>query len=230
MRWYSATGCRNEPRAPFLEEDLALANTALDFIGRARMFYGYAAELAGGGKSETISPFCAITRLRQPADSRAAARRLRLHDDPPAIRRSGVSLYLPRLAESRDERLAAIAAKAKRKPAITCGAAGLTLRFGLGTDESRERAQRAIDDLWGYTHELFDVDPLERELAQPDVDPAALADWHERIGAILGEADLALPNAEWAVRGGRQGYHTENLGHLLNEMQSVHRAHPGAAW
>ena len=221
--------------APFLEEDLALINVALDYIGRARMYYGYAAELAGDGKTE--DDFAYMRDQREFSN-------LLINELPKGdfaytmIRQLFVdvfnSLYLPRLAESKDERLAAIAAKAIKETRYHLRRSHeWTLRFGLGTDESRERAQRAIEDLWGYTHEMFESDELERELVAAGiaVDSAALKDeWQQRVTAILDEAELKLPTGEWAVRGGREGYHTENLGQLLNEMQSVHRAYPGLEW
>jgi len=224
--------CRN---APFLEEDLAMINVSLDYIGRARMFYSYAAELANDGRTE--DDFAYLRDQREFSN-------LLIHELPKGdfaysmLRQLFIDqfyiLYLPRLAESGDERLAAIAAKAVKETRYHLRRSHeWTLRFGLGTDESRERAQRAIDQLWGYTHEMFDLDALERELADAGigVDSSALKpEWEEQVTAILREAELKLPDEEWAVRGGREGYNTESLGHLLNEMQSVHRAYPGLEW
>lgn len=221
--------------APFLEEDLALINVALDYIGRARMYYGYAAELAGNGKTEDDFAY-----MRDQRDFS----NLLINELPKGdfactmIRQLFVdvfnSLYLPRLAESKDERLAAIAAKAIKETRYHLRRSHeWALRFGLGTDESRERAQRAIEELWGYTHEMFELDELEQELvaAGIGVDSSALKEeWQRQVTAILDEAELQVPTGEWAVRGGREGYHTENLGQLLNEMQSVHRAYPGLEW
>ena len=221
--------------APFLEEDLALANVALDFLGRARMYYSYAAELAGDGRTE--DDFAYMRDQREFSN-------LLINELPRGdfafsmLRQLFVdvfnNLYLARLAESSDERLAAIAAKAIKETRYHLRRSHeWALRFGLGTDESRERAQRAVDELWGYTHEMFDVDTLERALADAGigVDNAALRDeWIRQVSTILAEAELQAPTGEWAVRGGRAGYHSENLGHLLNEMQSVHRAYPGLEW
>ena len=221
--------------APFLEEDLALMNVALDYVGRARMYYGYAAELADDGRSE--DDFAYLRDQREFSN-------LLINELPRGdfafsmIRQLFIdvfnSLFLPQLAASSDERLAAIAAKAIKETRYHLRRSHeWTLRLGLGTDESRERAQRAIADLWGYTHEMFDLDGLETELAEAGigVDNGALkAEWEQRVGAILAEAGLQIPEQEWAVKGGREGYHTESLGHLLNEMQSVHRAYPGCEW
>ncbi len=221
--------------APFLEEDLALINVALDYIGRARMYYGYAAELAGDGKTEDDFAY-----MRDQRDFS----NLLINELPKGdfaytmIRQLFIdvfnNLYLPRLAESKDERLAAIAAKAIKETRYHLRRSHeWALRFGLGTDESRERAQRAIEELWGYTHEMFEPDELEKALVDAGigVDSGALKhEWQRQVTAILEEAELELPTEEWAVRGGREGYHTENLGQLLNEMQSVHRAYPGREW
>ncbi len=221
--------------APFLEEDLALINVALDYIGRARMYYGYAAELAGDGKTEDDFAY-----MRDQRDFS----NLLINELPKGdfaytmIRQLFIdvfnNLYLPRLAESKDERLAAIAAKAIKETRYHLRRSHeWALRFGLGTDESRERAQRAIEELWGYTHEMFEPDELEKALVDAGigVDSGALKhEWQRQVTAILEEAELELPTEEWAVRGGREGYHTENLGQLLNEMQSVHRAYPGLEW
>ena len=224
--------CRN---APFLEEDLALINVSLDYIGRARMFYTYAAELAADGRTE--DDFAYLRDQREFSN-------LLIHELPKGdfaytmLRQLFVdvfyNLFLPRLAESGDETLAAIAAKAIKETRYHLRRSHeWTLRLGRGTDESRQRAQHAIDDLWGYTHEMFDLDALESELAASGigVDNASLrAEWENQVGAILDEAELKIPEQQWAVKGGREGYHTESLGHLLNEMQSVHRACPGLEW
>ena len=144
------------------------------------------------------------------------------------------SLFLPQLERSRDATLAAIAAKAVKETQYHLRRSReWTLRLGLGTEESKRRSQRAIDELWGYTHELFDVDELEQQLADSGVgvDPAGLKPaWQSAVARFLGEAELQVPDVDWAVRGGRQGYHTENLGRLLAEMQSMHRAYPGLEW
>jgi ring-1,2-phenylacetyl-CoA epoxidase subunit PaaC len=224
--------CRN---APFLEEDLALMNVALDYVGRARMYYGYAAELANDGRSE--DDFAYLRDQREFSN-------LLINELPKGdfahtmLRQLFVdvfnSLFLPKLAQSADATLAAIAAKAIKETRYHLRRSHeWTLRLGLGTEESHQRAQRAIEQLWGYTDEMFDLDALESDLVEAGigVDSSGLkAEWEQQVGAILFEAELKEPEEKWAVRGGREGYHTENLGHLLNEMQSVHRAYPGLEW
>jgi len=224
--------CRN---APFLEEDLALINVALDYIGRARMYYAYAAELAGDGRSE--DDFAYLRDQRE--FSNLLISELPKGDFAHTMLRQLFvdvfnSLFLPKLAESSDATLAAIAAKAIKETRYHLRRSHeWTLRLGLGTEESHQRAQRAIDQLWGYCEEMFDLDALESDLVEAGigVDSSALkAEWEQQVSAILAAAELKEPQEKWTVKGGREGYHTENLGHLLNEMQSVHRAYPGLEW
>jgi len=221
--------------APFLEEDLALQNVALDFIGRARMFYGYAAELANDGRNEDDFAYMRDQRQYQ---------NLLLMELPRGdfaytmLRQLLVDVfnlhYLDQLQQSKDETLAAIAAKAIKETRYHLRRSHeWVLRLGLGTDESHQRAQTALDDLWGFSHELFDLDDLEQKMVDKGigVDNRGLKEiWHSDVNAILLEASLEVPENSWKVTGGREGYHTEFLGQMLNEMQSVHRANPGLEW
>ncbi len=221
--------------APFLEEDLALANTALDFIGRARMYYGYAAELADDGRDE--DDFAYLRDQRE-------YRNLLLCELPRGDFAYSMArqffidvfnrLFLEGLMQSRDERLAAIAAKAVKESRYHLRRSrDWMLRLGDGTEESHARLQKAVDDIWGFTHELFELDPLEQGLVERGiaVDTPALRDaWRQQVSETLEEATLQRPGDDWAVKGGREGYHTEYLGHLLTEMQALHRAYPGCKW
>lgn len=220
---------------PFLEEDIALSNVALDYIGRARMYYGYAAELDQDGRTEDDFAYLRDERTFQ---------NLLIHELPrgdfafSTARQLLVdvfnSLYLPQLVRSQDKTLAAIAGKAIKETQYHLRRSrDWTLRLGDGTEESHQRMQKAIDALWGYTPELFELDVLEQQLVDAGiaVDSSALKqEWLKQVSEILEEATLSCPEESWAVRGGRAGYHTENLGHLLTEMQSLHRAHPGCEW
>lgn len=221
--------------APFLEEDLALQNVALDFIGRARMYYNYAAELADDGRDEDDFAYMRDHREYQnlllmelPRGDFAYTMVRQLLVDVYNL------LYLEQLLKSKDETIAAIAAKAIKESRYHLRRSHeWMLRLGVGSEESHARAQAAIDDIWGFTHELFDVDELEQQMidAGIGVDSVQLKDgWTREVSDILREATLELPETEWAVRGGRDGYHTEYLGQMLNEMQSVHRAYPGQKW
>ncbi|MDX2421140.1 MAG: phenylacetate-CoA oxygenase subunit PaaC [Amphritea sp.] len=220
---------------PFLEEDIAYGNVALDYIGRARMFYTYAAELADDGRDEDDFAYMRNDReyhnlllLELPKGDFAYSQVRQLFADV------YYTLMLPQLLQSKDERLAAIAAKAIKETKYHLRRSrDWVLRLGEGTDESHRRAQKALDQLWGYTHELFDMDETEQLLADAGigVDVSKLRDdWLAMVTEIVTNATLSVPEDSWAVRGGRIGYHTENLGHMLTEMQIVHRSHPGCKW
>ncbi len=220
---------------PFLEEDLALTNVALDFIGRARMFYGYAAELAGGD--------CTEDTLAYQRDCREFSNLL-LHELPIGdfaftmarqyLLDEYTLAFMQQLLQSADATLAAIAAKSVKESRYHLRRSReWMLRLGDGTPESHQRLQRALEELWGYTHELFDLDALEQGLVEAGiaVDSKALRPaWERAVSATLAEAKLAMPEAQWAVRGGRKGEHTESLGHLLSELQFLQRAYPGLSW
>lgn len=220
---------------PFLEEDIATINTALDFIGRARMFLSYAAELEGAGRSEDD---LAYTR-----DCREF-KNLLIHELPrgdfafTTVRQFLVDacnvLFFEALCESSDPQLAAIAAKSVKECRYHLRRShDWLLRLGDGTEESRRRCQDALDDLWGYTDELFAMDALEQALldAGVAVDRVALKErWLPLVSAAIDEATLQLPALPALPGGGREGIHTEHLGHLLAELQFVQRAYPGLQW
>lgn len=220
---------------PFLEEDLALQNVALDYVGRARMYFTYAAELEGEGRTE--DDFAYLRDERQYTN--LLINELPRGDFAYTMARQLFvdvfnTFYLEQLAQSQDTTLAAIAAKAIKETRYHLRRSHeWALRLGDGTEESHQRMQRAVDNLWGYTHEMFDVDDLERQLIDVGVavDSAVLRpQWLAKVSAVLSEATLVVPEDSWVVRGGRVGYHTENLGHLLTEMQFLQRAHVGVVW
>lgn len=227
-----AEWCRN---GPFLEEDLALSNVALDFIGRARLFYAYAAELEGGRRSEDDLAFLRdcrefrnllITELPRGDFAFTMTRQLILD--------VFYTEFLERLQGSADARLAAIAAKAAKETRYHLRRSrDWTLRLGDGTEESHDRMQKAVDELWGYTAELFEMSEEESALAAAGiaVDRSGLrASWQAAVQDVLAEATLAPPQDDWSISGGREGIHTEHLGYLLAEMQFMQRAYPGLQW
>lgn len=221
--------------APALEEDLGLANTALDLIGQARLLYTYAAEVEGRGRTEDDFAF-----LREERDYR----NLTLVEQPNGdfgqtiVRQVlfdawQLELY-ERLQHSSDARLAAIAAKGLKETRYHLRYSGSWLvRLGDGTSESHARVKQALDRLWPFTRELFDEDDADRALVVAGVAPALAAverAWSERIDTLLAEATLGRPGNTPFRWFGRRGVHTEHLGFILAEMQHLPRAFPGARW
>ena len=221
--------------APALEEDLGLANTALDLIGQARHLYSYAAEVEGRGRTEDDFAFLRaerdyrnLTLVEQPnGDFGQTIVRQVLFDA------WQLELY-ERLQHSSDSRLAAIAAKGLKETRYHFRYSGSWLvRLGDGTAESHARVQAALERLWPFTRELFDEDDADRELAVAGLTPALPAierAWSDRIDAVLAEATLARPANTPFRWFGRRGVHTEHLGYILAEMQHLPRTYPGARW
>lgn len=221
--------------APVLEEEMALANIGLDLIGAARSLYTYAGEVEAKGRNEDQ-----LAYLRDAT----AYRNLLLAELPNGdfafsiarltIYSAFMTPYWEALAASRDATLSAIAAKSVKESRYHLRHAGQWLiRLGDGTEESKRRAAAALAELWPYTGEMFAIDGAEGELAKAGlaVDRAALRPiWSETLGRILAEATLHMPKDGWMQSGGRSGRHTEHLGHMLAEMQSLQRAYPGAKW
>ena len=130
--------------------------------------------------------------------------------------------------------LAAIAAKAIKESRYHLRRSEQWIkRLGDGTGESHDRIQRAFNDVWGYTHELFEVDKIEESLINQGIAvdrPALKTDWERCVQSVLNEATLDTPDGQWSIRGGRAGLHTEHLGYLLAELQFMQRAYPGLEW
>ncbi len=221
--------------APMLEEDLALANIALDLIGQARSLYAHAATVENAGRTEDDYAY-----RRDPHQFR----NLLLVEQPNGdfahtiIRQYLYSAFAhpfwQAMARSTDATLAAIAAKSVPEAAYHLRhAAEWTIRLGDGTDESHRRAQDALDALFPYTGEIFAPSAFETDLIGKGIliDPATLRPaWTNVVDQILAEAGLAKPQSAWMQSGGRRGRHSEHLGHLLAEMQILPRSYPGAIW
>lgn len=221
--------------APALEEDLGLANVSLDLLGQARHLLTHAGELEGRGRSEDDlaylrdeSEYLNLTLVEQPnGDFAQTIARQFLFDA------WQLGLY-EALQSSSDAKLAAIAAKAFKETRYHLRySSGWLVRLGDGTAESRVRCQEALERLWPYTNELFEADDVDREAAVAGIgpEPAALEPgWSARVDEVLAQATLARPERTPFAWFGKQGRHGEQLGYLLAEMQSLHRAHPGATW
>jgi ring-1,2-phenylacetyl-CoA epoxidase subunit PaaC len=221
--------------APMLEEDMALSNIALDLIGQARELYSYAGRVEGRGCGEDQLAYLREERdyqnlllVEQPNGdfARTIARQLfySAFADP----------YWRAMMRSIDPTLAAIAAKSEKESAYHIRhCSEWIIRLGDGTDESHRRAQDAVDALWPFAGELFDVDAAERSLIEAGIaiDPLSLREtWQSTIGSVLREATLTQPSNNWVQRGGRSGRHSEHLGHLLADLQYMQRTYPGQTW
>lgn len=221
--------------APALEEDMALANLALDLIGQARLLLAHAGEVEGRGRDEDAlaflrdgEDFLNLTLAEQPNGDFAhtIVRQLLLdawqHE-----------LYAA-LCASRDARLAEIAAKALKETRYHLRfSSGWLVRLGDGTEESHARAQAALEALWRFTTELFAPDETDLAIAAagigPDLD-ALRPRWSARIDEVLAEATLRRPPDVAYSWHGKRGQHSEHLGRLLAEMQYLQRTYPGAKW
>ena len=212
--------------APILEEDIALANIALDLIGQANLFYGLvgdpdqlaylrdAIDYHNALMVELPKGDFAFTIMRQFLFSAAALS------------------HMEALARSTNADLAGVAAKAAKETRYHVRHAGdWVLKLGDGTEESHRRAQDALTALWRYTGELFLMDAVDEALIADGVAPRLDATrWRETVTDVITRATLTVPDEGYMQRGGRHGRHTEALGHLLSEMQILQRSHPGAKW
>ena len=221
--------------APILEEDIALSNFALDFVGQASALLTLAGEAEGQGRDADALAF-----LRDEYQFRNAHLvELPIGDFAFTIVRQYLfdawdQLLLARLAASGLGSLAGIAAKALKEATYHARhTAAWVVRLGDGTDESHRRAQDALEQLWSFATELFQMDDVDRAMVEQGIgaDVASLhTPWELTVRDTLARATLTAPTDTRTVTGGRRGRHTEYLGHMLAEMQILPRSHPGAKW
>jgi len=222
--------------APVLEEDIALANTALDLIGQTQMWLGLAAEVEGQGRSaddlaflRDVWDFRNLLLVEQPnGDFGQTILRQFLFD-------AWHIEMLTRLTESRDDRIAAIAAKSVKEATYHLErSADTVIGLGDGTEESHIRMQAALDKLWPYVAEMVEGDEVDAAMAEAGIAPSpedTRAPVLDRMHAVLAEATLTIPETRYTQLGGKSGArHSEHLGHLLTQMQWLQRAYPGATW
>lgn len=222
-------------RGPTLEEDIALSNLGLDLIGQARLFYALAGETEGRGRSEDdlayfrdAGEFRNLLLVEQPNGDFALT--MLRH----VLYASLVHPYFAALAGSTERRLAEIGAKAVKEMAYHVRhSAEWVIRLGDGTDESHRRVATALETLWPFTAELFEMDAGERRLAASGIVPdrsVLRATWDQTIDRVFAEARLRRPSDLAMETGGRSGRHSAHLRETLADMQSLARAHPGAVW
>jgi ring-1,2-phenylacetyl-CoA epoxidase subunit PaaC len=221
---------------PFLEEDIALTNIALDYVGQARMMLTYAGQVEGKNRTEddfaylrTHEQFRNALLVEQPNGDFANTIVRQLY--------YSVFVYLlySELKNSKDETFSGFAEKALKE--ITYHVrhcSEWTLRLGDGTEESKTRMQNAVDLLFPFTGDLFATTEgdqlLQKENIIPDI-PALKTKWMEMISDVLTRATLTVPDANtWQQSGSRMGKHSEHLSYIVEEMQSITRVFPGAQW
>ena len=222
--------------APVLEEDIALANIALDLIGQTQMWLGLAAEVEGKDRSaddlamlRDVWDFRNVLLVEQPnGDFGQTMMRQFLFD-------AWHLAMLTALTKSSHTQIAAIAAKSVKEVQYHVERSGDTvIGLGDGTSESHQRMQNALNLLWPYIGEMFVSDPVDDAMAAAGIAPD-LAELRGQFDAhvrpVLGEATLAIPEGSFAHKGGKSGFqHSEHLGHMLTQMQWLQRAYPGASW
>jgi ring-1,2-phenylacetyl-CoA epoxidase subunit PaaC len=220
---------------PILEEDIALANIALDLIGQATLYLKLAAETEGKGRSEDD-----LAYFRDAIEYR----NVQMVELPKGdyafttVRQFFFDVFsyhvLEELQSSGNSEIAGIAAKGFKEVRYHVRhSSEWVLRMGDGTEESHSRAQKAVNELWRFTAEMFQADAVDRAMKDEgigaDLD-AIKPKWDSVVTDVLNRATLAIPSDPPAMTGGRRGRHTEHLGHMLSEMQIVARSHPGAEW
>lgn len=222
-------------KGPILEEDLALTNMALDHIGRAQAFLGYAAQVEGKNKTADDLAYKRAERsfynnliMELPDKDFAAtiARQLLVS--------TFEYLLYTELMKSKDETIAAIAAKAVKEVRYHLAhSSDWTCRLGEGTDISHEKMQRALNDLWMFTDELFEMTEIDKILIEEGIAidlNEIKSKWFDAVKDVIEEATLKMPESTYMQTGSRKGIHTEHLGHILSEMQYLQRAYPTAQW
>ena len=220
---------------PELEEDMALTNIALDLNGQAQNWLEYAAELDDEKRAPDMFAFlrdagefrnCLL--VEYPNQDFAYTITRQFYFD------TWHNLVLNVLLHCRDQRIREISEKSLKEVRYHLRhSSGWIVRLGDGTEESHRRIQKAIDDLWPYTGELYTADSIDAgvfaEWTGPDLTKLKAA-WLTEVQSVLTEATLQIPSSEWMQTGGKQGVHTEALGYLLSEMQFLPRAYPHAKW
>jgi len=215
---------------PILEQDIAITNISLDFLGQSRNFYQYAATLIGGDATED-----SLAYLRKEREFK----NLLLIEQPNAdwaqtvLRQYLFSqfqhLLFEELQHNKDEQIAAIAVKSLKEIAYHVRwSSEWVIRLGDGSEESNKRINYALGELWRYTGEMFTPVTFEKEL---NIDVASLQEvWNKKVEAIFTEATLTMPVKTVMQQGGKDGKHSEHLGYILTELQYLQRTYPGATW
>jgi ring-1,2-phenylacetyl-CoA epoxidase subunit PaaC len=222
--------------APALEEDIALANTALDLIGQTQLWLGYAAEVEGAGRSANdlaflrdVYDFHNVLMLEIPNEDFGRALLRQFLFDAFQV------LWLTELEKSSDTRVMEIATKSLKEATYHLErSAGTVIALGDGTEESNARMQSGLDYLWAYVGEMFIDDQIDHAMSDAKIAPLPSTlreNWNVTVQRTMSHAYLSIPEGEFAHAGGRNSVrHTEHLGHMLAVMQTLQRSYPGATW
>ncbi len=222
-------------RAPFLEEDIALSNISLDMFGRANLFLDYAAVLKG---NDATADDLAFKRNEREFTNKLLCEQPNGNFANTMVRQFFLDafnkLFLLKLINSNDAQLSAISQKAIKETNYHLRhSSKWIIRLGDGTPESHTKVQLAIDNLWMFTEELFEMNENDIQMEQHKIgaDCRALKpQWDIIINDVFLKAKVNRPKDLHMTTGGRQGLHTEHLGHLLSDMQYLQRAYPDATW
>lgn len=218
---------------PILEQDIAITNITLDVLGQARLLYQYAAEITNAENGNTDVTEDTLAYLRKEHEFKNCLLTEQPNGDwAQSILKqylfSQFQLFLyEQLANSKDERIAAIAAKSLKEITYHVKwSSEWVLRLGDGTAESHERMNNAIEALWMYTGEMFMPAAYET-----NIDLLAIKEkWLDAVQNIFEEATLSVPKNLFMQSGGKNGIHTEHLGYLLTDLQYLQRTYPNAEW
>jgi len=222
-------------KGPFLEEDIALSNISLDMFGRANLLLEYAATLRGKG---ITADDLAFKRNERQFSNHILSEQPNGNFADTIVRQffldAFYKLFLRKLTESKDDQLSAVAQKTIKETTYHLRhSSKWIIRLGDGTIESHEKSQSAIENLWMFTNELFEMNEIDEEMIKQKVGVDRLSlkeEWNKIIDDTFIEATLKRPEDIHMTTGGRNGIHTEHLGHLLSDMQYLQRAYPDAIW
>ena len=221
-------------KGPTLEEDIALSNLSLDLFGQANSLLEYASELDGTKSADDF----AFKRNEREFYNLQLTEQLNGHFGDTIVRHFFFSVYsflfYSKLSNSKDETLAAIAAKSLKeiKYHLTHSKSWV-IRLGDGTEESNKRIQKSLNDLWQFTGEFFEMDDIDQKMYKEGIgvnNSSLKSEWDKIVNTTLKESNLIRPEDGHMQSGSKNGMHTEHLGHLLSEMQFLPRAYPDAKW
>jgi len=221
-------------KGPTLEEDIALSNLSLDLFGQANALLEYASKIDGTKSADDF----AFKRNEREFYNLQLTEQLNGHFGDTIVRHFFFSVYsflfYSKLSNSKDETLAAIAAKSLKeiKYHLTHSKSWV-IRLGDGTEKSNQKIQKSLNDLWQFTGEFFEMDEIDQKIYKEGIgvnNSSLKSEWDKIVNTTLKQSNLKRPEDGYMQSGSKNGMHTEHLGHLLSEMQFLPRAYPDAKW